>query len=95
MSTKMTHDEAVKICQTLIPKAGNPPEVGWWMVSYWGNVPKMRWWNGKVWSVYCTQSEAEAKALPFLISIATTLEPEKFHYYPRVWEGKFLARKKG
>ena len=86
MSTQMTHDEAVKICETLTPKAGNPPEVGWWMVSYWGNVPKMRWWNGSKWSVYCTQAEAEAGILNSEAGKESERPQLEFAYYPRIWE---------
>jgi len=95
MSTQMTHDEAVKICETLTPQAGNPPEVGWWMVSYGKCTPKMRWWNGSKWSVYCSQSNAEMRILNSEARKESELPLSEFAYYPRVWEGKFLARKKG
>lgn len=95
MKTQMTHDEAVKICQTLIPTQGTPPENGWWMTSYHSQIPRMRWWNGEYWSVYCPPEEAEGNTCDRLGSSRTVHDLREISYYPRVWEGKFLSLKKG
>lgn len=43
--------------------SGPPPSVGWWPTKRTLVGEQLRWWDGLVWSVYCTQDDADGGVL--------------------------------